>query len=134
MLLNRGRRGSSRAIAMKIVSVLVATAMFVLGLGAIAHAAELFGGPFFPPAGGHLLCSVVNVSDKAITVRTEVFNGQGVVLHAVQPTWDPGEGGGLIGFGGRYCKFSGQFNKNSVRANAAVVDADGVTTAVLEAR
>jgi hypothetical protein len=131
-----------RRRVMQIIKTLGLTIAFVLGLSATVSAVDLFGGPLVLDATqpNVLVCQIVNVGERDISVTIEFFDPDGrllltpgtFVLGPLQQTarFIPQEAGIA-----RTCKFSGEFSREKVRATAQVFNVTNRTTiAAVEAR
>jgi len=120
-------------------SALQAAALFA----ATAHAATLTTPPLHPDAGGRLACTAVNAGGRPISIGVQILGDAGQnVTEFVATEWSSETDGILASVAAesnlpeaRYCKVSiGGGGKSQVRAALESFDANGVRTAIVEAR
>ena len=121
------------------------TAIQLLALltASAARAASLSTPPLHPDPGGRLACTVVNVGQRALTIQAGILSdaGQNVTEFASSQYQDgPGDkiASVLVESGSdaaRFCKVTvSGGGRSQVRAALEAFDANGVRTAVVEAR
>jgi hypothetical protein len=110
---------------------------------AAAQAATLSTPPLHPDPGGRLACTVVNVGNRSLDIQAGILSdvGQNVTEFASSQYQDgPGDkiASVLVESGAdeaRYCKVTvSGGGRSQVRAALEAFDANGVRTAVVEAR
>ncbi len=125
--------------------LLIAIAIVItLGLSTTAHAAgktsTLIAGPLNPGvASNSLICNVVNVSTKDVSLTIEVLDSSGAIVNFFSPpSLAPGEGTVnaasstiLAGFG--WCRFTVQGKASAVRATATIRESGRGTIAAVAA-
>jgi hypothetical protein len=108
-----------------------------------AHAATLTTPPLHPDAGGRLACTAVNAGGRSITIGVQILgDAQQNVTEFVATEWSSETDGILASVAAesslpeaRYCKVTiGGGGRSQVRAALEAFDANGVRTAVVEAR
>ena len=127
----------------KFYTSVVLTVFLLFGMTVPAHAiTTLTSSPLFITSFGlTILCAIANVGPHPITVTVAVIHSDGDVLSSLQRTVDPGATFALnfpfslpdASVHGYYCKFTGNFNRGFVRANAQVFD-NAQTIAVVPAQ
>ena len=121
------------------------TAIHLLALFAAsaAQAASLSTPPLTPDPGGKLACTVVNVGQRALTIQAGILDDAGQNVTEFASTQYQDGPGDLIASvvvesaadAARYCKVTvSGGGKSQVRASLEAFDANGVRTAVVEAR
>jgi len=107
-----------------------------------AHAATLTTPPLHPDAGGRLACTAINVG-RSITIGVQILDdAQRNVTDFVSTEWSSETDGILASVAAesnlpeaRYCKVTiGGGGRSQVRAALEAFDANGVRTAIVEAR
>jgi hypothetical protein len=108
-----------------------------------AHAATLSTPPLHPDAGGRLACTAINVGSRSITIGVQILDdAQRNVTDFVSTEWSSETDGILASVAAesnlpeaRYCKVTvGGGGRSQVRAALEAFDANGVRTAIVEAR
>ena len=109
----------------------------------VAHAATLTTPPLHPDAGGRLACTAVNAGGRSITIAVQIVGDAGQnTTEFVATEWSSEADGILASVAAestltdaRYCKVTiGGGGRSQVRAALEAFDADGVRTAIVEAR
>ena len=122
-----------------IQTALQAAALFA----ATAHAATLTTPPLHPDAGGRLACTAINAGGRSITIGVQILDdAQQNVTDFVSTQWSSETDGILASVTAdsnlpeaRYCKVTiGGGGRSQVRAALEAFDANGVRTAIVEAR
>ena len=70
-------------------------------------------------------CTVLNAGNKAIAVTVMIISGYGTLITEAELVVPAGQARGLASFDiavseGAYCRFTGNFNKNQVRAGVLI--------------
>jgi hypothetical protein len=116
--------------AKKFFTSLSLAVLLLFGLTVPAHAiTTLTSSLLFITSVQSVVCSIINVGPHPITVTIQVLNGAGAVLDDGTANSLPAGAAATLGDAGpgtTYCKFTGNFNRGFVRANAQVVE--GLTT------
>jgi hypothetical protein len=123
-----------------IQTALQAAALFA---ATAAHAATLTTPPLHPDAGGRLACTAINAGGRSITIGVQILDdAQQNVTDFVSTEWSSETDGILASVAAesnlpeaRYCKVTiGGGGRSQVRAALEAFDANGVRTAIVEAR
>ena len=110
---------------------------------AAAQAATLSTPPLTPDPGGRLACTVVNVGNRSLDIQAGILSDTGQnVTEFVATEWSSEVDGVLASVAAestlpeaRYCKVAiGGGGRSQVRAALEAYDANGVRTAIVEAR
>ena len=105
-------------------NVIALTLGSAFALSSVAHAGSVLVSPVMRAqsgAGGALVCRILNVSSKPITVRIAIVRFDGAVSNSPSDvTVAPAQAilDFVAGDFDGYCQFSGGFSKNDVRASA----------------
>jgi hypothetical protein len=121
------------------------TAIQLLALltASAAQAATLSTPPLHPDAGGRLSCTVVNVGHRALTIQAGILSDAGQnVTEFASSQYQDGPGDKIASVvvesaadAARFCKVTvSGGGRSQVRAALEAFDANGVRTAVVEAR
>lgn len=101
-------------VLFKTRTVVLLAALFSGVVAQSAHAATLASSY----VGGSFGCIITNLGTKDITVKMEIVDFEGVVLVGEDKLVPPGGARDIFGaVASGYCRFSGEFGKNKVRAN-----------------
>ena len=121
----------------------IAIQLLALFAASAAQAATLSTPPLTPDPGGRLACTVVNVGQRALGIQAGILNdaNQNVTEFASTQYQDgPGDVVASVAVesandAARYCKVTvSGGGRSQVRAALEAFDANGVRTAVVEAR
>lgn len=108
--------------------------LLFFGMAVPAHAiTTLTSSPLFVGNGLAVICAIANVGPHPITVTVQVINVLGAVVKEADGSFSPGQAGSLGESGpldSAYCKFTGNFKRGFVRANAQIVDSNGNGTTI----
>ena len=109
---------------MKRLFSLLVTTLAVVGAVAPAHAAaRLVTTRLTANVGDSAVCNIVNAGTRTIKVTIALVNFDGTVIGIpTEVTLDPDESTSIVtgGFRTFYCRYTGLFAKQTVRASAAV--------------
>jgi hypothetical protein len=127
-------------LAKFLVSVSLAV-LLLFGLTGPAHATTLTSSPLNAVDGQAFGCAITNAGLAPITVTIQIVSRTGAVLQEFVSDVDPGETESLFRGANSntilfrsYCKFTGDFNRRFVRANAQVVGEFLATLVVVPAQ
>jgi len=116
--------------------------MFLAATSA-AQAANLSTPPLHPDPGGRLACTVVNVGNRSLTIQAGILSDAGQnVTEFASSQYQDGPGDKIASVvvesradAARFCKVTvAGGGRSQVRAALEAFDANGVRTAVVEAR
>ena len=128
------RRTAIELLALPMIALLAASA---------AQGATLSTPPLTPDPGGHLACTVVNVGHRALGIQAGILNDAGQnVTELASSQYQDGSDDTIASVvvesaadTARFCKITvSGGGRSQVRASLEAFDANGVRTAVVEAR
>jgi len=121
---------------MRMLTRLLSAPVLALALAGTAHASTLVTPSVSVKSGDTLVCRIVNAGEETVTVDVDIVDFLGARLKGGPDVVEPGEVGIQVlvqTTTSAYCRFTGAFSKQRVRASVDVLS-EGHTIAVAPAQ